>query len=619
MTECMTPDKVQEAFLAAPPLIAQQILDLTIKHPNWLRDQFETEQWPTGSGTIMEQLVFRGALPQIERGLDQWRKIPNTSGCSPCDSPDCSYNWTPLGGHGFERKLTELAQREFRSPSYCINEIQTTANFKQVFAKIVENLYRQIDFFKEVNIGQNVLTLLAKKCMVDAGGAKFNPQNPYVYRNTGGVRLSTLNIEMLEFFYEHMRRLPDAIPYDVVDGAPIYAVVASHQLLARMFRDNANIRQDVRFSGAANDLLTKYNFMSTTRGMFINVPILYPRRFDVVAGVPVEVLPFVNDVPAEVGAFTYLNPAYEAAAYEEVLIHGKFPFKLFYMPTEQTLGEGATFGPEDSFMNSFMWVNPQTVCDPFRRVGFFATAAKMGVGQQFSDGIYGVLVERPRVALMAMYTPEPECPPETVTCDNIVPSVECPCPVVVSITASPFTSGNYIFVLATPVTGAPGHTVSFRYDNGTCVDGELVQISSDGKTIEVDIDLCDGVCENIIGLCCSTPQVPCSARVISASDCAGVLTVVLSNAIRASVGERVTAYSGDCLTSTLEIVSIDPCTLTYTLQFPNLMLAAQPNEVDVLCQVGGIYKICVPPETDATCPACEASLDACDEHVIHEL
>ena len=60
----MSESQVQEAFLASPPLIAQQILDLTIKHPNWLRDIYEVDQWPTGNGTIMEQLVFRGTMPQ---------------------------------------------------------------------------------------------------------------------------------------------------------------------------------------------------------------------------------------------------------------------------------------------------------------------------------------------------------------------------------------------------------------------------------------------------------------------------------------------------------------------------------------------------------------------------
>lgn len=621
---CITPDKVQEAFLAAPPLISQQILDLTVKHPNWLRDVFETEEWPRGAGTVMEQLVFRGAMPQIERGWEQWKKISNLSGCEPCAAPDCSYNWTMFGGHGFERKLTELMQREFRSPSYCINEIQTTAHFKEVFAKIVENLYRQVDFFKEMNIGLNLLTSLAKKYVVDSGGPQPNTANPYRYRRAGTARLSTLNMQILEFFYEHMRRLPDAIPYDVVDGAPIYSLLASHQLLARMYRDDPGLRLDVRFSGLANDLLTKYNFMSTIRGMFIAAPILFPRRFILEAGTgePLEVLPFVNGVPAEVGSYTYLNPDYESATHEEVIIHGKSPFKVFHMPTETSLGESASFGPEFSFLNSWMWINPLTVSDPFRRVGYFASSAKIGLSQQFSEGVYGILVERPRATIVASYTPEPVCPPVPTVCDNTVPSVACPCPLVTSVAADPFHAGYWVVTFASAVNATVGQYLDLKLDDGTVVNTGVSAITTDKKTLALvvltpvgaDLSHC-----NVVGLDCGSTS-PCSATVTKVCDCrAGEgdgVKLTLSNAIRAEVEEEVLAYFGDCTTAMLEIQAIEG--LVYTMTYaegygPTDDPTGEGTrlEEDLVCDRGGISRICVPPSTDATCPACVVSSTSC--------
>ena len=622
---CLTPDTVQEAFLASPPLIAQQILDLSIKHPNWLRDLWSLEDWPTGNGTVMEQLVFRGAMPQIERGFNQWKKIGNLSGCSPCEGPDCNYNWSFFGGHGFERKLTELMERDFRSPSYCINEIQTTAHFKEVFAKIVENLYSQTDFFKEINIGQNFLTGLAKKYVVDSGGAKPNLTNPYVYPNIGTARLSTLNIEMLEFFYEHLRRLPDAVPYDVIDGSPIYSLLASSQLLGRLYRDDTNLRQDVRFSGLANDLLLKYNFMSTIRGMFIAAPILYPRRFNIVAGEPVEVLPFVNNVPAEVGAYTYLNPAYEAATHEEIILHGKYPFKIFNMPTETSLGDNTSFGPEFSFMNQWLWVNPLTASDPFRRVGYFATNAKIGLSQQFSEGIYGILVERPSVALMAIYTPNPVCPVDPPTCDNAIPAQDCPCPLVLSIVQNPFTPENYYFTFASAVTGVADDPIIFELDNGTSLTGTLVQISDDGKTAEASFTdgLDAGVCTHIIGVFC-TDNRGCSALVQAACDCrsnqTGVVHLTLSNAIKADAADEIVAYFGDCTIALLTVVSVDAENLEWTVQYftgygptdDPTGAGATELSADMICDRGGIKKVCVPPGTDDTCPGCDVTITPCE-------
>lgn len=626
MTTCFTPDTVQEAFLASPPLIAREILDLTVRNPNWMRDLYEVEEWPRGQGTVMEQLIFRGSMPQIERGFDQWKKIANVSGCDTCEGPDCSYNWTTFGGYGWQRKLTELMEREFRSPSYCINEIQTTAHFREVFAKIVQNLYAQINFFKEMNIGQNFLTGIAKKYVVDSGGPKCNPNNPYVYRNTGGVRLSALNIELLSFFYENIRRMPDAVPYDVIDGAPIYSMLVGHELLSRLYRDDDKLRQDVRFSGLANDMLMKYNFMSTIRGMFIAAPILYPRRFNVTdTGELVEVLPFVNGVPADVGSYTYLNPAYEAASYEEIILHGKWPFKVFYMPTETTLGDNTSFGPEFSYMNTWLWVNPMTVCDPFRRVGYFATSAKIGLSQQFSEGVFGIVVERPSVALTAIYTPNPVCPVDPPTCTNIVPDVSCPCPLVMSIQANPFGTNSYFFTFASAVTGTPDEDVILEFDNGAPITGTLVQISSDGLAAEISFTagLPDGACAHIVSIFCANTM-GCSATVSLASDCGsnqtGTVELILNNSIRAvTAGDVITAFFGDCTSCDLEIVSVDGENLTWVVQYAaGCGPTWDPTGVgytvlsaDMICDRGGIKKVCVPPATDATCPACDQTATAC--------
>jgi hypothetical protein len=602
MTDCnVCAQDIQEAFLQAPPLISSQIIDLSIQHPNWYRDVFEVEEFPRGNGTIQEQLVYRAAKPQIERGFNLWKRLNNNminNGCNACAGPDCSYNWTIWGGYGLERKVMEMMHRDFRSPEYCISEIQTTAHFEQLFAKIVENLYAQVDFFKELNIGQNVLTQLAKKYVIDSNGAQPNPGNPYVYRNVGAARLATLNIMLLEFFYEQMRRLPDCVPYDVIDGSPIFSLECSAQLLSHLYRDDAQLRRDARFSGAANDLLMKYNFMSTIRGMFIAAPILYPRRFNLAAvtGEPIEVLPFVNDVPSEVGAYTGVNPGYELATHEEVLIHGKYPFKVYYMPTETTLGANSSFGPEYAYFNSWQWVNPQTIQDPFRRVGFFATSATIGISQQFSNGIFGVLVERPSVRTMAVFLPETACPPQPVECNNSVPATSCPCPLILSVVHNPVTPANWFIAFAVPYTVGVGGTILLGLDNGGYITATVVAVDATFKYFEVTFP--EGVtpetCSHFTSVFCDDSR-GCSADVLSASDCnqVGTVQLVLNHAIKAEVGEVITIYYGDGTTGTGIIVAVDLIHNVYVI-----------TTSGPLCQTRGICSVCVPPETDATCPAC---------------
>lgn len=630
MSDCVLPvEAVNEAFLAAPPLISSQILDLTIKHPNWLRDLPQLEEFPRGNGTIGQQLIFRGEMPQIERGLQAWKKLGNNTGCGDLCSPDCGYNWTVFGGHGIDRKVFELMKRDFRSPDYCITEIQTTAHFEQIMAMTVQTLYRQVDFFKEINIGQNVLTMLAKKFMVDSGGAKGNTQDPYSYRPLGTAQLAMLNVTMLQFFYEWMRKLPDCIPYDVVNGSPIFALECSEQLLSDLYRIDQNMRQDVRWSNSADALLTKYNFITTVKGMFLPAPILFPRRFNWVAATPVvaghweEVLPFVKGIPAEVGSFTGFNPDYEAATYEEVLLHGKFPFKVYYLPTETTLGQNTNFGPEYSYFNAWKWVNPETRQDPFRRVGYFATSATIGVAPQWSDGIFGILVARPSVKSMAMFYPETLCPPTPVECDNEVPAVTCPCPVVLEFSPNPVTAGNYFITLAVPTDAVRGNTLQFGLEGGGYITGTVAAVDASGYHLEVTLPRnCN--CNRIISIYCDD-TLGCYSEVLSATDCrssaTGQVKLYLKRPIKAMTeGDVILATFGDGTTQHLQVCSVDICkNLWYVSYADGYGPTDDPDcselqnqghcgnwycDGDMLCDRCGIISVCVPPETDATCPDC---------------
>lgn len=607
----LTPQSVCEALLVAPPALAEQIYDFSLQNPSWLRDVPRILNFPTGNGAQMQQLIYRGARPPIERDFSKWKKVNNLQGCNPCDGPDCSYNMTTFGGYGLDRKIFELMSRDFRSPNYCVREIQTTAHFRELFAKTVENLYLQTSFFKEINVNQTTLVNLAKKYVIDSDGPKPNPQNPYNYRNVGTARLGTAGIELFEFFYEWMNRIPSAIPYDIIDGAPIYSVMIGRQMLSRIYRDDANLRQDVRFSGLANDLLMKYNFMSTLRGMFIAAPIMWPRRFRIVDGVPEEVLPTVNEVPAEFGCYTDFNPLYEDSTYathEEAIIHGRYPFDLYVMEDEESLGGNTSFGPSFSYMNNWSWVNPQTEQDPARRNGYFFTSATIAIAPQFSEGIFAVLLERVSAKLTAVFTPQAACPPEPVVCDNVVPDVACPCPVLASDpTPNAFVSGNYIFNFLTPLDAVADDELVLQLDNGATVTGTVVQITDDGLIVELapleDESFTAAVCAaSVVGVSCDD-WASCGATVLSATECAaGELALVLSNAIKAVATDVITAYFADCSTQDVTINSIDATTNTYTVQ----------GVADVsLCVNGGISHVCVPPDVDDTCPACEITFTAC--------
>lgn len=613
-----TTETFNQAFLAGTPDIAAEILDFSFKMPIWLSDLWELKRWEA-TDSVMQQLIFRGSMPEVERGFDRWKKLASSAGCEPCVN-DCSYNFTQFSGHGFERRLISLMSREFKTDPYCVNTIKTLHEFETTFAKIIENINYQVQFFKEYNIGLNFLTGIAKKLLVDSGGIKGNSADPYTYRPLGTATLSKLNLRMLTKIYEGLRRRSDVVPFDIQNGKPIYAISASDELMDALYVEDPGSRQDLRFSSAVDALITRYNFISSVRGQFINAPILYPRRFTATATVWTEVYPYVNGIPAEVGSFSDLNPLWESAPYEEVLVYGKSPFSVFYRDQLTSIGQGTDFGPEPSFMNQWLWVNIQTDCDVFRRQGYYATAIEMALAPQYSGGVYGIMVPRAAQGLIAEFYPTALCPPAAVDCENEVPAIiTCPCPLVISATANPFTPGLYTIVFGVPIDAEAEDSIQLGIGTGGYLTGEVVEITDDGLTLSIQfaagtvVTNCDGFtavfCNNTLG---------CSSQVLQSCDCrageTGNFKVILANPIKAlTAGQIVTGNMGDGTTQDFEVVSADQATLEWVLEYAAGFgptddptgAGATGLETDLNCDRNGIWRLCVPPATDATCPACD--------------
>lgn len=616
---CQTTHEVfNQAFLAGTPDIAAEILDFSYKMPMWLADIWSLKRWEA-TDSVMQQLVFRGSMPEVERGFDRWKKLASSAGCEPCVN-DCSYNFTTFQGHAFERRLISLMRREFSTPDYCVNEIKSAHEFELTFAKIIQNIQSQVAFFKEYNIGLNFLTGIAKKLIVDSGGIKGNSADPYQYRALGTATLSKLNFRLLTKLYEGLRRRSDVIPFDIQNGQPIYAISASDELMDDLYIADANARADLRFSSAVDALLNRYNFMSSIRGQFINAPLLYPRRFEYVGGQWIEIYPFVNGIPAEIGSFSDLNPAWENATYEEVLIYGKDPFSVFYRDQITTIGEGTDFGPEPSFMNTWLWVNVQTDCDPFRRLGSYKTAIEMALAPQYSGGVYGIMVPRPSQAQVAEFFPANVCPPTPVDCDNEVPAIiTCPCPLVLSAVLDVFgTDATYTVTFGVPIDAVATDQILLGLDTGGYLTGTVQDITADGLTLSIlfaagtVITNCNGFtavfCDDTLG---------CSSQVLSACDCrasqTGEIKAILANPIKAvTAGQIVTGYMGDGTRQDFLVVSVDMQTNTWVLEYaPGFGPTDDPTgagatvlEDDLVCDRNGIISLCVPPATDPTCPAC---------------
>lgn len=614
MVQCITPHQVTEAFIANIPLMQSTIRDMTLAAPNWFRDIYKPMPWPEGEGTSMQQISFAGELPAVEEGFDSWALIDDPSGCGDVCAPNCSYNMHMLGGHAMNTKVTRLMSKDLRSPDYCVAAIQNTRQYKEVFSQIVSNMYNQINFQKEVNIGQNFLTGIAKKAVIDSAGFKFNPQDPYAYRPIGSTILSAPSIGILEFLYEMIRRSPRVTPFGYQNNMPLYALVASPQFFSQLYRADPSLRADYRAAAAgsseyADQLINRYNFTNTIRDMFLPVGYFWPRRYryDSDDDVWIRVLPWVKGVPGTVGTFTDINPLYEDPSYathEEVLIHGKDPFSLFYQPMVQTIGEGTDFGPEpQGFWDVLQWVNPQTRQDPGRREGFFFTTAKIALSADNSEGVYGIMFPRATVAQAVSFYQNPVDPPATPAAPtNVVDDVGCPVPMIVSLEAHPLTAGDYFVVFAAPVDAEAEDVIQLGHSNGGYVNATVVEVDSTGKIFQVTISGTLPTCDRWVSVY-TGDTLGCSANVVaySVDPADGTrLYLTLDRPIKAdTAADVVTLNYGNGAQVSATVVAAVMTTNRWHVDIGSSAFADTVN---------GIASICVPTATDDTCPGCSTAL-----------
>lgn len=593
-------NQAQLLLLGAPPLISQEIKERQVTIPNFMRDMYSVEPFPLGHGTSMQELLLRPKLPAIERDFSKYRKLGDTSGCNPCAPPDCTRNWSPLGGFGMERKVFELMDRSFRSDNYCVKQIQTTQDFDKIIEFSVNTLFRQIDFHKEVNIGQTALKLLAKKFVVDSSSPKANQVNPYQFPNSGTTVLSTLNIRIFEVFYQYLRMAlgtGDIIPAAMSNGAPMFFSLMHPDDLSLLYLTDPNLRADLRGSNLAENLL-KYNFMSSIRDMFIPVSNLYGSRYNRVAGEMVEVSPWLNDVPLEHGSYTSFNPEYVEAEYGSIILMGMQPFKIYTQPTATTVGAGTQFGPESSFFDDFKWFADRNNEDPTGRTGFFFTEATFGISQGYSQAIFEIVYRRLPNWTVWSGAPAPATVNAEPTITNQIPAqVGCPCPLVSSYVVNPITEDTYFLTLHSPFDSSAGSIteLTLTLANGATVVAAVENVNDDDTVYELSYtgtvpEACD-----IIGVACAE-LLNCYSRV---SQClydlsAGDYVLRLQQPIFGAAADVLTVIYASGALGTGTISAID--NIAQTVTFSSVTGGAVGEKI-----VG----VCVPTAVEASCPGCD--------------
>ena len=603
-----SPEEVDRAFRESELFVEREVRDRTYKMRRFMVDMAPVKMFPDGIGFEQSKVRFFADIGPQYDGFDGWRREQRSRAASGHqDAHDqCGYIWEEVG-HGFESLHWHMMERDLRTVPICVKDIRTFWEFQQWQNLIFTNL-AEISANMREQLNRNALKGYAIKYVPTSAGPQPNPQNPYELPNVQGVTIGKLTYRLLKRFYPILSREAATFALGNMNGAPMFGLIATPETLDDMVLEDPEIRTDIREGSQVDDLVNRYNFKETVRGLFLNIPDIHAPRYRADAnGNLIRVFPYERNVPIESGTRPAPNPEYETAPYELVLITTRDVFAIRARKAISSVGGQTDFNAETG-MFDWRWHNPPRWCDPNRRIGYYYANGNLGIEPGDFTDIVGLLVQRRPIPLDVQFWPAADCPPEEAVCNNELPDNQgCPCPQVVDC-CEVFTDPNSLQFKFSSATGlAVNDPVTLKLANGGEATGTATAVSLD--TMSVTVDFAEPVsCAPgfYIELVCN-PSDLCVADVVSELQNATVAAnrdLRLAALLRstAAVAATVSALLDDDTYVDVTIEAIDTDSLTYEVS-PNVA-----GSLDGKC----IKQLCVPTALDAECPACSPAAVLCD-------
>jgi hypothetical protein len=159
---------------------------------------------------------------------------------------------------------------------------------------------------------------------------------------------------ILDQFYLDLSRDAAEGHYAMVDGEPQYGLICSPETSNYLKKQNADIRQDLRFSSQVDELIKPFGAAFSYSG-YVHLVDRQAPRYNFVGGEFVRV-PFFTTSPANTGNKAVVNPAYRSASYEVSFIYNPHVYTSRVAQVITSPGSGLKFDPVN-YRGEFMWIN----------------------------------------------------------------------------------------------------------------------------------------------------------------------------------------------------------------------------------------------------------------------
>lgn len=338
------------------------------------------EEWPAGMGeSITTLLQERSVVPDVSSAAWSDVSINNGTGssCNPSEQ---------LIQFARTTKSYNLQQAAIRSPGLCVNDLRIAWMAEQQLAGEYKVLKENQGWFWSNRYRDEFIRLAGNKIVVDtddtytfstSGSDEPIPASPAQY---------ALDQGMLDTWYLDLNRDMAEGYYAMVDAMPQYALICSPETSKYLQKQNADVRQDLRFSSEVDSLITPFGTRWAYSG-FLHLIDNQAPRYNFVDGEYVRV-PFYVNVAASYGFKAVVNPAYRNAPYEGSIIYNTNALTSRVAQTITRPGGNTAFDAVN-YRGDYTWLNIRdNGCNKLGNQGYFYSLNMQGSQAKRTEWAY---------------------------------------------------------------------------------------------------------------------------------------------------------------------------------------------------------------------------------------
>jgi hypothetical protein len=360
---------VEQLLITESGRIGADIYQKTVNTSPWLK-LVKQDAWPDELGKTLTVLTFERSLPLNVDGSykpQTWTALGENTG-----GDDGNGNCNPSANRlewGQGTRTYSIDQSALESPDLCVNDLRHPVHRKEQLSAIMKILTANTSYVWVERFRDEYVRLAEHKVVLAPNGAGECPEDDEAFPLT--LPTTKLTPAFLKRFYQKLvREGAGDTAVDRENGRPLFIAIMSSEQSEHLLTVDPDFRQDIRWSTKANDLLAPLGVERSYKGFFHLIDDFAP-RYDFVSGAWVRRYPYYGLPATARGKRLEINPDYENAAYEDVIIFHPNVFENLVPKPITSPGGGTSFDPVN-YRGDFKWLNIQDRDNnPDKTIGFF--------------------------------------------------------------------------------------------------------------------------------------------------------------------------------------------------------------------------------------------------------